>query len=45
MLQDPEMQAQIDIMVSGDARLQEAPETFETILTRRHSKFYFTFDE
>lgn len=45
LLQDPTMQAQLDIMYSGDARLQDAPETFEKILTRKHGKFYFSFDD
>ncbi len=43
LLQDPTMQQQLDIMISGEVPLDSAEAVFTDILTKQHGKFYFTF--
>ncbi len=45
LLQDPAMQARLDIMIAGDAPLEDGAGVFEQILTRKHGKFFFRFDQ
>jgi len=45
LLQQQAMQQQIDTMIAGDAPLSDAAEVFEKILTRKHGKFFFRFDD